>query len=51
MSQPTPHILQHIAAIEPRVGKVEVAFRELVLISRDEDHLGVEVGANGIVPV
>ena len=33
--------------MQPRVGEVEVAFREHLLIGGDEDHLGVEVGTDG----
>ena len=51
MSQPTGHIFHHIAAEEPRIGEVEVAFREHLLICWNENHLGVEVGADGDVVI
>ena len=51
MYQPASHILHHIPAKEPRVGKVEIPFWKHLLVGRDEDHLRVEVGANGVVLV
>ena len=51
MAQTTLHIFHHITAKKPRVGKVEVAFREDVFIGWDEDHLWVEVGTNGGVMI
>ena len=46
MRQPAPHILNDVAAKKPRVGEVEVALGEHRFVGRDEDHLGIEIGAN-----
>ena len=51
MPQPTIHILNHVAAIKPRVGEVEVAFREHFFVSWNEDHLGIKIGTDGGVIV
>ena len=51
ISQPALHVFQHIAAKQPRVGEVEVAFGEHGFVGRDENHFRVKVGADGSVMV
>ena len=46
MLQTAFHVLLHVAAKKPRVGEVQVAVRKHLLVSRNEDHIGVKVGTN-----
>ena len=51
MPQTTLHIFHHIPPKQPRVGEMEIALREQLLVSWDEDHLGIKVGADSGVLV